>query len=177
MPTDEDQPVPELPETPVLGPEAPAPPQEWTSVRHAIIVDARGNRLFGLGDVLEDSNGYLLLITGINAEAGTFTARDFPEQVFEPMVRVTREIRILPNLSEFFVIRQPTPDETRRIQGAIGEARNGIMGPQTVAGFHIPEDGIEITSWETTPSGETAKWEETGLAPPPTRFERVGDED
>lgn len=144
----------------------------WGTISHQQIQDAQGNRIFQIGDVLEDSNGYCLLVTGINQESGTFMARDFPEQVFEPMVRVTREIRIIPNLADFFVIRPPTPDEVRRIQRAAGVAEDGIMGPRTIAGFHFPADAVEVTTWETVPSGETARWDETGKPLAPTRFER-----
>lgn len=175
------------PEDPPSAPPVAAPPvvsgenyarsaveESWGTVNHTAVSDNQGNRIFQLGDVLEDSNGYCLLVTGINAESGTFVARDFPEQVFEPVVRVTREIRIIPNLADFFVIRLPTPDEVRRIQRAGGAVEDGVMGPRTIAGFTPPEileGSLRVSLLEPAPEPVAEPGHEA-----PTRFDRVNDE-
>ena len=110
-------------------------------------------RLVGVGDVLEDANGYLLLVTEIHAESGTLIAQDFPEQVIEPIIRVTREIQLVLNLGEFFVIRRPTPEELQRIQRLVD-------GP-AVAPTQRPPAPVEPEA----PSVQV-----------PTRFDRVGSE-
>lgn len=114
-----------------------------------------------VGDVLEDANGYCLYVALVNE--ATFTVYDFPEQVIEPCLYVIREIRNVPNITDFFVVRLPTRDETVRLQRAFGVTADGIIGPRTVLEARLSHDA------DTDPPEE-----DVGLKVP-TRFER--DED
>jgi len=75
--------------------------------------------------VLEDSNGYILLVTHVGKD-GSVYAQDDPVQLSPPCVRVIREFdKSLAATTEFdfpeFNIREPSEVELQRFKKAYGE--------------------------------------------------------
>jgi hypothetical protein len=140
--------IPALPEAPPLGEGVP-------SVQ--------------LGQVLEDANGYCLMITEIDVPGGFLIARDFPEQVIDPCILVLRTFRLIANFSDFFVIRNPTPEEVDRFQRAL----MGSALPSSRSSVRPDRQDVLLSIWETLPSGDSVRWDETHREPaPPSRFDR-----
>jgi hypothetical protein len=112
-----------------------------------------------LGDVLEDANGYCLLVTAVDDTGQTFTARDFPEQVHTPCLSVTRAFLNNQDIVECFVIRRPRPEELIRLQRFFGEVPDGVWGPRTARALgvirppapEVPEE-VKVPSVDATPS-------------------------
>lgn len=140
--------IPALPEAPPLGEGVP-------SVQ--------------LGQVLEDANGYCLIITEIDVPGGFLIARDFPEQVIDPCILVLRTFRLIANFSDFFVIRNPTLEERDRFQRAL----MGSALPSSRSSVRPDRQGVLLSIWETLPSGDSVRWDETHREPAaPSRFDR-----